>query len=127
MDGDLNKDLDENLPWLTQKTEDLKSNKGNLTFSPHTVNVIGLNGKVIKKVTTPPPFLHQPPFSSLSPFLGKNFVAPPSDSIFGSSYPPTPHLIGVGGGGFQLWNTSGGCFCMLEMETRPHLVKSVKL
>ena len=30
-----NKDLDENLAWQTQKTEDLKSSKGNLTF-PHT-------------------------------------------------------------------------------------------
>ena len=27
--------MDENLEWLTQKTEDLKSNKGNLT-PPHT-------------------------------------------------------------------------------------------
>ena len=30
-----NKDLDENLAWLTQKTEDLKNNKGNI-FSPNT-------------------------------------------------------------------------------------------
>ena len=27
-----NKDLDENHAWLTQKTEDLKSNKGKLTM-----------------------------------------------------------------------------------------------
>ena len=39
-------DLDENLPWLTQKSEDPTSNKGNLTFPPHTVNVIELNCKV---------------------------------------------------------------------------------
>ena len=26
--------MDENLEWLTQKTEDPKSNKGNLTFPP---------------------------------------------------------------------------------------------
>ena len=32
--------MDENLEWLTQNTEDLKSNKGNLTIPPHTVNVI---------------------------------------------------------------------------------------
>ena len=32
--------MDENLEWLTQNTEDLKSNKGNFTFPPHTVNVI---------------------------------------------------------------------------------------
>ena len=37
-----NKGLDENLAWLTQKTEDPKSNKGNFTFPPDTVNVIKL-------------------------------------------------------------------------------------
>ena len=37
-----NKDMDENLEWLTQNTEDPKSYKGNLTFSTHTVNVIEL-------------------------------------------------------------------------------------
>ena len=37
-----NKDLDENLVWLTKKVEDPKSNKGNLTFPAHTVNVIEL-------------------------------------------------------------------------------------
>ena len=42
------------------KTEDPKSNKGNLTFPPYTVNVIELNCKVIKKVATPP-FLHGVP------------------------------------------------------------------
>ena len=63
MDGNLNKDLDENLPWLTQKTEDPKSNKANLTFSPDTINVIELNCKIIKKVATPPPFSGlSPPF-----------------------------------------------------------------
>ena len=36
MDENLNKDLDENLAWQTQKTEDPKSNKGNLTFPTHT-------------------------------------------------------------------------------------------
>ena len=38
--------MDENLEWLTQNTEDTKSNKGNLTFSTHThthtVNMIEL-------------------------------------------------------------------------------------
>ena len=34
--------MDENLAWLTQNTEDPKSNKGNLTFPTHTVNVIEL-------------------------------------------------------------------------------------
>ena len=73
MDGNLNKDLDENLAWLTQKTEDLKSNKGNLTSRPHTVNMIELNCKIIKKVATPPP----PLFQVYPPFLAKNVVHPP--------------------------------------------------
>ena len=30
------KDLDENLAWLTQKTEDPKSNKGDLTPPTHS-------------------------------------------------------------------------------------------
>ena len=34
--------MDENLAWPTQNTEDLKGNKGNLTFPTHTVNVIEL-------------------------------------------------------------------------------------
>ena len=34
--------MDENLEWLTQNTEDPKSNKANLTFSTRTVNVIEL-------------------------------------------------------------------------------------
>ena len=34
--------MDENLEWLTQYTEDPKSNKGNLTFPTHAVNVIKL-------------------------------------------------------------------------------------
>ena len=36
------KDLDKNLPWLTQKTEAKKSNTGNFTFPTHRVNVIEL-------------------------------------------------------------------------------------
>ena len=73
VDGNFNKDLDENLAWLTQKTEDLKSNKGNLTFLPHTVNVIELNCKIINKGAPP-----SPPFSGLSPpFLEKNLSPTP--------------------------------------------------
>ena len=34
--------MDENLEWLTQNTEDPKSNKGNLTFPTDTVNVTKL-------------------------------------------------------------------------------------
>ena len=36
------KGLDENLAWLTQKTEKPKCKKGNFTFPPHTVNEIEL-------------------------------------------------------------------------------------
>ena len=36
------KTWDQNLTWLIQKTEDLKINKGNLTFPSHTVNLIEL-------------------------------------------------------------------------------------
>ena len=36
------KDLNENLAWLTQKTEEPKSNKRNFTFPMHIVNVIEL-------------------------------------------------------------------------------------
>ena len=36
------KNLDQNLAWLTQKPEEPKSNKGNLTFPSHTVNMIEL-------------------------------------------------------------------------------------
>ena len=76
VDGNFNKDLDENLAWLTQKTEDLKSNKGNLTFLPHTVNVIELNCKIIKNVAPPPPF------SGLSPpFLEKNLSPTPPPQV----------------------------------------------
>ena len=55
------KDLDENLAWLIQKTEESKRNKGNFTFPLHTVNVIEL--KVIKK-------WQLPIFTSTSPFQG---------------------------------------------------------
>ena len=63
MDGNLNEDLDDNLAWLTQKTEDPKSNKGNLGFPPHTANVIELNCKVIESGNPPPPhfYINPPP------------------------------------------------------------------
>ena len=36
------KDLNENLTWLTQKTEEPKGNKGNFIFPTDRVNVIEL-------------------------------------------------------------------------------------
>ena len=51
-------------------------------------------------MATPPPFLHQPPPFQLSPLSSKIFgtpPSPPSDSIFGRSYPPPPSFNkGVG-------------------------------
>ena len=92
-------DLDENLPWLTQKTEDPKSNKGNLTFPPNTVNVNELNCKVIKKVATPSPspnFYINPSFSGLSPLSRKNAIAPQVTKYLEG---PTPPFNKEGGGG----------------------------
>ena len=69
-----NKDLDQNLAWLTQKTKEPKSNKENFTFLSHTVNMIELQSN--KKVATPR-FLLQPPPPLLQvypPFLAKNLV-----------------------------------------------------
>ena len=68
MDGNLNEDLDDNLAWLTQKTEDPKSNKGNLSFPPHTVNVIELNCKVIES--------GNPPISTSTPLPIFRFIPP---------------------------------------------------
>ena len=65
----LDKGLDVNLAWLTQKTEDPKSNKGNLTFPPHTVNMIELNCKVLNNSHPPHPLPH--PFSDLFPLSSK--------------------------------------------------------
>ena len=57
--------MDENLEWLTQNTEDLKCNEGNLTLPPpHTVNVIELKSN--KKVA-PPISTSTPLFSGFSP------------------------------------------------------------
>ena len=69
--------MDENLEWLTQNTEDLKSNKGNLT------------------PPLPPTHTHQPlpHFSGFSPLSSKTFrTSAPIESNFGRSY-PRPSLI----------------------------------
>ena len=78
--------MDENLEWLTQKTEDPKSNKGNLTFPSHTV---------IKK-WQPPISTSTPSFQVYPPFLAKNFLAP---LVTQFSEGPTPPF-NKGGGGF---------------------------
>ena len=59
------------------------------TERSENVNAIELNCKVAKKLQPPPPFLHQPPppFSGLSLLSSKKIHTPPSDSIFGRSYP----------------------------------------
>ena len=53
------------------------------------LNAIELNCNVVKKVTTPL-------FQVYTPFLAKNFVPPPSDAIYGRSYPPSPFNKGRG-------------------------------
>ena len=59
--------MDENLEWLTQNTEGPKSNKWNLTFPAHTVNVIELYSN--KKVATPHFYINPPPlFRFIPPF-----------------------------------------------------------
>ena len=61
--------------------------------------MIELNCKVVKKVATPS-FLHQPPFSGLSPLSSKTFHTPRSDSSFGRSYPPPLNKRGGGGSNY---------------------------
>ena len=86
----LGENVDENLTWLTQKTEDPKYNKGNLTFPPHTVNVIKLNCKVLKKVAYHP-FLHQPPLSRfILPLYQKNCTPLPQVTQFLEGPTPVP-------------------------------------
>ena len=69
-----------------------------------------LDCKVIKKSGNPP-FLHQPPFSGLSPLSSKKCQTPLSDSIFGRSYPPTPFKKGGGGSNYH----GGQFFLALEV------------
>ena len=66
--------MDENLEWLTQNTEDPKSNKRKLTFTTHTVNVIELKSN---KKLAPPISTSTPPFQVYPHFLAKNFISPP--------------------------------------------------
>ena len=101
--------MDKNLAWLTQKIEQSKSNKGNLTFPSHTVNIIELQGN--KKVTTPAfPHHPPPPLQVYPPFLTKNFVPPSKWLNFGKVLSP-PFISGEGG--VQLWfiqcNTDSCC------------------
>ena len=56
--------MDQNLTWLTQMTEEPKSNKGNLTFPSHTVNMIELQSN--KKVATLTPISTSTPPPPLS-------------------------------------------------------------
>ena len=80
VDEYLNKDLDENLAWQTQKTENPKSNKGNLTFPTHLVNVIELQSN--KKSGNPPSF------SVLSPLSSKKLCTPQVTQFLEDPPPP---------------------------------------
>ena len=89
------KDLDKNLGWLTQKTEEPKSKT--LLFlhtHTHTVNVIELLSN--KKVATPH-FYFNPPLS-FSPLSSRKSGHPPRDSIrrgggVPAMYLPTNYLL----------------------------------
>ena len=71
------KDLDENHVWVSQITEDPKGIEGTLLPpSTHTVNVIELHCKVIKK-WQPPISTSTPSLSGLSPLSNKTFCTPP--------------------------------------------------
>ena len=72
--------MDENLEWLTQKTENPKSNKGNLTFPTHLVNVIELQSN--KKSGNPPSF------SVLSPLSSKKLCTPQVTQFLEDPPPP---------------------------------------
>ena len=73
--------MNENLTWLTQKTEEPKSDKENFTFPKRWQSPIS--------TSSPPSFL------VYVLFLAKNLVTPPSDSIFGRSYSPFNKGVGV--------------------------------
>ena len=69
-------DLDENLAWLTQKTIDLKCNKGDLTFPTCTVSMIELESN--KKWH----FYINPSFFRFIPLSSKTFFIPPQLTRF---------------------------------------------
>ena len=85
--------MDNNLAWLTQKTEDSKCNKPNFTFSPHT-QLLQLNCKIIKNVVTPTiSTATPPPLSGLSPLSSKFLVSPPQVTQFLEGPTPPPPFI----------------------------------
>ena len=88
--------MDQNLAWLTQKTEDPKSNKENLTFSTHTKYDWTENNK---KVVTPPPDFYINPVTGLSPLSSKNFSSPTQVIQFseggGGGVPTMQVIVGV--------------------------------
>ena len=85
-----------------QNTEDPKSNKGNLTFPKHTVNVIELWSNNESGNPLPHFYISSPYYP---PFLAKIlYPPPPSDWNFGrSQLPPL-----IRGGGFQIWIVTQG-------------------
>ena len=91
-----NKDLNENLAQLTQKTKELKHSN--------------------KKVAILP-FLHQPPFSGLSPLSSKNFGTLPSDSIFRRSNP----ACNKGGPPTMGWHPQAPVHAILKTCGMPHI------
>ena len=91
-------DLDENLAWLTQMTEESKCNTANFTFFPHT-QYMQLNCKVIRKWQLPSPIsISTPLFQGYLPFLAK-FLVPPEYQTSYPIPPPPPTFNKRGGGG----------------------------
>ena len=93
------------------------------------VNVVELNCKVVKKVATPHFYINPPLFKFIPPFSQKNSF-PPSDSIFGRSYPlpPTFNKVQVRGGGFGGWGPTmwfGFCFWKWKHEIEKHLISDL--
>ena len=75
------------------KTEELKSNKGNFTFPTHRVNVIKMWSN---KKSGNPHFYINPPFQVCHPFLAKNLHTPQLYQFFKV---PTPSFNKGGGDG----------------------------
>ena len=96
--------MHQNLAWLTQKSEEPKSNKGNFTFPSNTVNMIEPSSN--KKVATPPFPYQPPPLYRFIPLSSKKFCTP-QVTQFLEGRAPLPSIRRWGGGGsdYVLWNT----------------------
>ena len=86
--------MNENLAWLTKKSEDLKSNKGNVTFPTHSK--CDWTVKKLKVATLPPISTSTTTLFRFIPFLAKHFSPPPQVTQFLEG--PNPPVIRMVGG-----------------------------